>query len=125
MHVLGYSVHHLLGKLVPTVQPGELDYCAPSLVKILLEDIFGEAAEKKEIDEIASSMKEARATRSFSSFQLLASVVQFAPNVARRTLLAWGVRRALLLMAGASHRSTSWCLPSALRCWRRRAGWIT
>ena len=81
IHVLGYTVHYLLSKLVPTLQPGDLDYCARPLVKVLLADLFGEAAEKKEVEEIATSMKEARATRSFASFELLASAIQFVPNI--------------------------------------------
>ena len=81
IQVLGYSVHYVLAKLVPTLQPGDLDYCAQPLVRMLLEDIFGEAAEKKEVDAIATSMKEARASRSFASFELLASVITFAPNI--------------------------------------------
>ena len=51
------------------------------IVRLLLEDLFGEAAEKKEVEEIATSMKEARATRSYASFELLASSIQFVPNI--------------------------------------------
>ena len=43
--------------------------------------VAGEAAEKREVDAIANSMKEARATQSYRSFELLASVVSFAPHV--------------------------------------------
>ena len=46
-----------------------------------MEDLFGEAAEKKEVEEIATAMKEARATKSYSSFQLIASVTSFVPNI--------------------------------------------
>ena len=52
-----------------------------SIVKLLLADLYGEAAEKKEVEEIASKMKEARATRSYASFELLGQVVQFVPNI--------------------------------------------
>jgi U3 small nucleolar RNA-associated protein 20 len=34
IHVLGYSVHYLLAKLVPTLAPGALDYCAGPLVQV-------------------------------------------------------------------------------------------
>ncbi|KAL3930141.1 MAG: hypothetical protein SGPRY_001667 [Prymnesium sp.] len=80
IHVLGYTLHYLLSKLTPTLQPGQLDYCMKPLVETLLADLFGEAAEKKEVDAIAASMKEARATKSFSSFELIASIVTFAPS---------------------------------------------
>ena len=52
-----------------------------SLVKLLLDDLYGEAAEKKEVEEIATKMKETRATRSYASFELLGSVIQFVPNI--------------------------------------------
>ena len=81
IHVLGFSLHYLLAKLVPVCEPGALDYCAAPLVRALLADIFGEAAEKKEVDAIANSMKETRATKSFASFELLASVITFVPDV--------------------------------------------
>ena len=79
VHVLGYSLHYLLMKLVPTIRPGELDYCADRIVRVLFDDLYGEAAEKKEVDEIATSIKEARATKSYASFELLASVVSLRP----------------------------------------------
>lgn len=81
LHVLGYTLHHLLARLVPTVDAGSLDGCAPEVVKLLMADVFGEAAEKKEVEAIANSMKEARATQSFASFELLASNVAFVPTV--------------------------------------------
>ena len=59
---------------------GELDYCSRPLINALLADIFGEAAEKKEVEAIASSMKEARATKSFASFELLSTVLTFTPG---------------------------------------------
>ena len=81
LHVLGYSLHHLLVKLVPAIEVGSLDYCMERIVKLLLSDLYGEAAEKKEVEEIASSMKEARATKSYASFELIAAAIQFTPNI--------------------------------------------
>ena len=78
---MGFSLHYLLVKLTPTLTPGDLDYCMPTLVKLLLADLFGEAAEKKEVEEIANKMKETRSTRSYSSFELLGTVIQFVPNI--------------------------------------------
>ena len=79
--VLGYTIHYLLAKLVPTLPAGGLDGCAPLLVRLLLADVFGEAAEKKEVDAIANSMAEARSTMSYSSFELLSSNISFVPTI--------------------------------------------
>lgn len=79
--MLGYTLHYLLAKLAPTAPVGSLDYCAPTLVRLILADVFGEAADKKEVDAIANSMTEARSTLSYSSAELLASLVCFVPTV--------------------------------------------
>ena len=42
LQVLGYTVHYILARLVPTLAPSDIDYCAPAIVKLLLDDIFGE-----------------------------------------------------------------------------------
>ena len=82
LHVLGYSLHYLLAKIVPTIETGELDYCMDNIVRLLLADLYGEAAEKKEVEEIAASgLKEAKTTRSYASFELVAQAVQFVPNI--------------------------------------------
>ena len=81
LHVLGHTVHHLLAALAPTVAPGDLDGAVPLLMPVLLEDIFGEPAEKREVDAIANSSKEARGTQSFHSFELLGATLGFVPNI--------------------------------------------
>jgi U3 small nucleolar RNA-associated protein 20 len=81
LHVLGHTVHHLLAALAPSVRPGDLDGAVPLLVSVLLEDIFGEPAEKREVEAIANSMKEAKGTQSFRSFELLGATLGFVPNI--------------------------------------------
>ena len=97
--MLGYTVHYVLAKLAPHLKPGEIDYCAPSLVRTLMEDVFGEAAEKKEVEAIATSMKEARTCKSFASFELLASVISFVPGV---NMLVPPVHKAVLDAPGGA-----------------------
>ena len=48
---------------------------------VLLEDIFGEPAEKRGVDAIANSSKEACGTQSFHSFELLGATLGFVPNI--------------------------------------------
>ena len=57
LQVLGFTLHYLLAKLVPTIEIGSLDYCAPTLNRIILADVFGEAADKKEDAHICKSYR--------------------------------------------------------------------
>ena len=66
---------------------------------MLLADLFGEAADKKEVEEIATAMKEARVTKSYNSFELLASVIGFAPNI---NLLVPPIHQAVAAATGGS-----------------------
>ena len=75
VHILGYSLHALLAVVVPRFLPGELDHCIPLIVPILLNDIFGLTGEEKEVEQIASKMKESRARKSFDSFELVSQII--------------------------------------------------
>ena len=66
---------------------------------MLLADLFGEAADKKEVEEIATAMKEARVTKSYNSFELLASVIGFVPNI---NLLVPPIHQAVAAATGGS-----------------------
>ena len=67
--------------------------------QVLLADLFGEAADKKEVEEIATAMKEARVTKSYNSFELLASVIGFVPNI---NLLVPPIHQAVAAATGGS-----------------------
>ena len=71
--------------------------CLPH--QVLLADLFGEAADKKEVEEIATAMKEARVTKSYNSFELLASVIGFVPNI---NLLVPPIHQAVAAATGGS-----------------------
>ncbi len=83
VHVLGYTTHSLLKHMVEGnhVTGGEIDYCVPLLMKIMLEDIFGTVAEQKEVDKIAGSMKEAARTQSYDSFKLIGRVINLKQSI--------------------------------------------
>ncbi|KAH9620789.1 hypothetical protein KSS87_018169 [Heliosperma pusillum] len=78
LHVLGYTVHYILSKsLRNSVGGGELDYCLDELLIVVSNDIFGEVAEQKEVDKIASKMKETRKQMSFETLKIIAQNVTF------------------------------------------------
>eukprot|EP00047_Mylnosiga_fluctuans_P015284 m.44907 g.44907 ORF g.44907 m.44907 type:complete len:2742 (-) comp5850_c0_seq1:279-8504(-) len=74
-HVLGHATHSLLDALVPSCKMGDLDDSIPNLTPILIEDIFGEVSEEKEVAAIANKLKAAKKNMSFDSFGLVSRVV--------------------------------------------------
>lgn len=43
-----------------------------SLSKVLVEDLFGEAAKEREVEKIANKLPEAKTSKSFDTFEILA-----------------------------------------------------
>ncbi|CAL0327253.1 unnamed protein product [Lupinus luteus] len=76
-HVLGYSLNYILSKCLSSPAPGNLDYCLDDLLPVIKKDIFGEVAEQKEVEKVASKMKETRTKKSFESLKLVAQNVTF------------------------------------------------
>ncbi|KAM6565406.1 hypothetical protein CsatA_024534 [Cannabis sativa] len=77
MHVLGYTLNFILSKFLSVPVCGKLDYCLEDLLSIVENDILGEVAEEKEVDKIASKMKETRKRKSFETLQLIAQSITF------------------------------------------------
>eukprot|EP00897_Mesotaenium_endlicherianum_P002352 jgi/Mesen1/2144/ME000152S01235 len=77
VHVLGYTVHAVLYKVVPTLRPGEIDHCIDALMEVLENDIMGEVGAEKEVEAVAGRMKETKHQRSYESMRLLARAVTF------------------------------------------------
>ncbi|KAI4884861.1 hypothetical protein NFI96_031248 [Prochilodus magdalenae] len=72
IHVLTFTVYHLLTILKPSLKAGDLDPCLDMLVEIFMNELFGSLAEEKEIKGIASKSMEARHSKSSDSYELLA-----------------------------------------------------
>jgi U3 small nucleolar RNA-associated protein 20 len=72
LHVLGYTLHSLLVHLSPNF--GELDTCTKQIVDLLVDDIFGVTGAEKESEGYINNMKEIRTSKSYDSFEILASV---------------------------------------------------
>ncbi|GAB4851882.1 hypothetical protein Ancab_031281 [Ancistrocladus abbreviatus] len=77
LHVLGYTLNFILSKGFPNQSSGDLDYCLGDLLSVVENDILGDVAEEKEVDKIASKMKETRWRMSFDTLKLIAQSVTF------------------------------------------------
>ncbi|XVF29034.1 hypothetical protein REPUB_Repub15cG0084600 [Reevesia pubescens] len=77
LHVLGYTLNFLLSKTLSSSTYGSLDYCLEDLLCVVENDILGDVAEEKEVDKIASKMKETRKCKSFEALKLIAQKITF------------------------------------------------
>ncbi|XP_048124200.1 small subunit processome component 20 homolog [Alosa alosa] len=71
VHVLTFTVYHLLCVLKPTLKGGDLDPCLDLLVQMFNNELFGPVAEEKEVKGIGSKLMEARHSKSADSYELL------------------------------------------------------
>nr|KYP57020.1 U3 small nucleolar RNA-associated protein 20 [Cajanus cajan] len=77
LHVLGYTLNFILSKCLSSAGVGKIDYCLEDLLSVIENDILGDVAEQKEVEKIASKMKETRTKKSFESLKLVAQNVTF------------------------------------------------
>lgn len=83
LHVLGYTVNFILTKCLLGTGSGKLDYCLEDILSVVENDVLGDVSEEKEVDKIASKMKETRKTKSFETFQLVAENVTFKTHASK------------------------------------------
>jgi U3 small nucleolar RNA-associated protein 20 len=72
LHVLSFSMHHILVKLSDQMKPGDLDYCLSDVVDIIMDDTFGITGQEKDAEEYISQMKEVKSSKSFDSMDIVA-----------------------------------------------------
>ncbi|KAL8797668.1 MAG: hypothetical protein Q9195_000020 [Heterodermia aff. obscurata] len=72
LHVLSFTVHEILVATANTWKPGELDYCLPQIVSVIIDDIFGATGQEKDAEEYVSKMKEVKSSKSYDSVELVA-----------------------------------------------------
>ncbi|XP_058732408.1 U3 small nucleolar RNA-associated protein 20-like isoform X2 [Vicia villosa] len=77
LHVLGYTLNFILSKCLSNAVSGKIDDCLEDLLSIIENDIFGAVAEQKEVEKIASKMKETKRKKSFESLKLVAQNITF------------------------------------------------
>ncbi|KAM5355896.1 hypothetical protein ACJ41O_002542 [Fusarium nematophilum] len=72
LHVLSYTMHSILVAVVPGYSPGDLDYCLPSIVTVIMDDIFGVIGQEKDAEGYTSQTKEVKSSKSQDSMELIA-----------------------------------------------------
>ncbi|XP_074867355.1 small subunit processome component 20 homolog [Carettochelys insculpta] len=75
VHVLTFTVHLLLKGLTSSLNPGDLDACLDIMTEIFNQELFGDVAEEKEVKGIVSKVMEARRSKSYDSYEILAQYV--------------------------------------------------
>ncbi|XP_029455579.1 small subunit processome component 20 homolog [Rhinatrema bivittatum] len=75
VHVLTFTINLLLKGSRGSLQSGDLDSCLDILVEIFNHELFGDIAEEKEVKGIVSKVMEARSSKSYDSYELLAQFV--------------------------------------------------
>lgn len=116
VHVLSYTLHSILEKAMTMVEAKKplaltetpvdsgdalersfaspLDACIPSMMDILLEDLFRGVVENQDgSEQRKSKMKEAKSSRSLDALELLARSVTFLPNPSIHAVVAALVRK--------------------------------
>lgn len=83
LHVLGYTLNFILSKYFSTPVSGKLDYCLDDLLPVVETDILGNVSEEKEVEKIASKMKETRKRKSFETLQLIAQSITFKTHAVK------------------------------------------
>ncbi|MCJ1473409.1 U3 snoRNP protein [Lambiella insularis] len=74
LHVLSYTLHSILVATAAIFKPGDLDYCLPQIVAVIMDDIFGTAGQEKDAEEYISKMKEVKSSKSFDSMELISKI---------------------------------------------------
>ncbi|KAH7080773.1 armadillo-type protein [Paraphoma chrysanthemicola] len=72
LHVLSFTIHHILVKLSDQLNPGDLDYCLSDIVDVVMDDTFGITGQEKDAEEYISKMKEVKSSKSFDSMDIVA-----------------------------------------------------
>ncbi|KAI4186690.1 MAG: hypothetical protein LQ348_004184 [Seirophora lacunosa] len=72
LHVLSYTVHAILVGAGSVYQFGDLDYCLPQIVAVIMDDIFGATGQEKDAEEYISKMKEVKSSKSHDSMEIVA-----------------------------------------------------
>ena len=72
LHVLSYTIHSMMVATTSIFKPGDLDYCLPQIVAIIMDDIFGPTGQEKDAEEYVSKMKEVKSSKSFDTMELIA-----------------------------------------------------
>ncbi|KAJ3019394.1 UNVERIFIED_CONTAM: U3 snoRNP protein [Siphonaria sp. JEL0065] len=76
LHVLGFTVHHLLVGVTDTFRENGFESSVDMLAQIFVNDIFGTLSDEREVQEMNGKLKEMKRSKSYDSFELVAKVVK-------------------------------------------------
>ena len=82
LHVLSYTMHSMLVAASPNFGAGDLDYCLPSIVTVIMDDIFGVVGQEKDAEGYTNQMKEIKGSKSQDSMELVAKHASVASLIA-------------------------------------------
>lgn len=71
LHVLSFTVHAILVATASIFKPGDLDYCLPQVVSVIMDDTFGTTGLEKDAEEYVSRMREVKSSKSYDSMELV------------------------------------------------------
>ncbi|KAK4167078.1 small subunit processome component 20 [Cladorrhinum sp. PSN259] len=71
LHVLSYTMHSLLLVAISSFKQGDLDYSLPTIMSIIMDDIFGATGQEKDAEEYTGKMKEVKSSKSQDSMELV------------------------------------------------------
>ncbi|CCD22976.1 Utp20p NDAI_0A08230 [Naumovozyma dairenensis CBS 421] len=78
IHVLSFTVHHVLKSLESVLNHSDLDASAGMLVRVIMEDMFGTAGQEKDSDNYHSKMKEVKVNRSYDTAEVLSANISLS-----------------------------------------------
>ncbi|OWM88808.1 hypothetical protein CDL15_Pgr020762 [Punica granatum] len=83
VHVLGYTLNFMLSKVLNDTRKGKLDYCLEDLLSVVENDILGDVSEEKEVEKIASKMKETKKRVSYETLKMIAQNITFKSHASK------------------------------------------
>ncbi|KAL3993565.1 hypothetical protein ACH3XW_18080 [Acanthocheilonema viteae] len=83
LHVMIFYVHKLLSAMEEQLCAGDLDSCLMDIVDVCTMDLFGNAAEEKNVSGITKDVPEAKIQRTYETYRLLGRYIssQYLGNV--------------------------------------------
>lgn len=75
IHVLSFTVHHVLTVMDSSLKVGDLDSSIKILMDVIMEDTFGSAGQEKDADGYQSKTKEVKHNKSFDTAEIVSSYI--------------------------------------------------
>jgi hypothetical protein len=84
-YIMGYTCNYILNLINSYPNADDirliLNTSIPNVMPILLDELFGDVAEEKEIEQLVKKYKEAKTTKAYHSFNIVSSRIDFKSGV--------------------------------------------